>query len=171
MRGFTLIEVVIVVVVIGILAVGVSTALNTVQESRMVACTADLHAMEDMTQQYYMQTRPWTPDRQGLYQWMGNLRKDHYHYVPNNNDRNKGHGNDLDLCDEENPGKSLDNRDCLDIQWVWVCDHNHRELAKYNFSLSRGYVYSVSKTGEKPFLHDLRWWDKKDPNLRRWIGR
>ena len=45
-----------------------------------------------------------------------------YHYFPNNVDFNRGHGNDLDICDEENPGNSGSNRDCNTDASVCACE-------------------------------------------------
>ncbi len=44
-------------------------------------------------------------------------------------DANKGHGNDLDGFDEDNPGNSVRPQD--DIEFVIVCQHNHADLADY----------------------------------------
>jgi len=114
-KGFSMMELVVSVATIGILVLATSSYLNTVKESRMIACTADLHTMETMVEQVYEQSRPWIPTWEEVQGLAGARWKDHYHYLPNNTDLNKGHGNDLDLCDEENPGKSLQNRNCLDI--------------------------------------------------------
>ena len=181
-KGFSMMELVVSVATIGILVLATSSYLNTVKESRMIACTADLHTMETMVEQVYEQSRPWIPTWEAVQGLAGARWKDHYHYLPNNTDLNKGHGNDLDLCDEENPGKSLQNRNCLDIQWVIVCDHDHGELGKYNFALALDTVYSVAsnatKNWKKPyvpaepaFLHELTWWEQPDPQLQKWIGR
>jgi prepilin-type N-terminal cleavage/methylation domain-containing protein len=181
-KGFTLVEIIVGLAIIAILTVISVSLLNTTEETKMVACVADLAAMETLVEQAYEQTRPWTPSWEEVQQIAGTHWNEHYHYIPNNNDLNRGHGNDLDLCDEENPGKSLTQRECLDIQWVIVCDHNHGDLAKYNFAISKDRVYSVAtnatKSWKRPyvpaepaFLQDLIWWEGPDPNLQRWIGR
>lgn len=187
MKGFSLVETIVVVFILGLLAAIVFGMVNTTPETKLIACAADLVAMEQMTEQYYEQSRPWVPTQEDLYNWMENRRKEHYHYLPNNSDLNKGHGNDIDLCDEENPGASLDGRNCLEIKWAWVCDHNHVDLAKYVFITDAGTpivvpldaVYTGKpKKGETrsligkhpdPFLKDLDIWLAKDPGLRRFI--
>jgi len=181
-KGFTLIEIMGALCVLGLLIGASVSYLNTVKESRMIACTADLHAMETIVEQVYEQTRPWTPTWEQVQEMAGNRWKPEYVYLPNNTDRNKGHGNDLDLCDEENPGNSLADRNCLDIQWVIVCTHNHGKLGKYNFAVSLDTVYSVASNATKnwkrpyvpaepAFLHDLNWWEHPDPNLLKWVLR
>ena len=169
MRGFTLIECVVAIFIIGLLAAAGSTLLNTSDEARLVACAEDLRTMDTIVQQTMEQTFPYVP------QWGEIDRshwKDEYHYILNNSDANKGHGNDLDICDEENPGKSTESRDCLNIKYIIVCDHDHKDLAKYN-ALLDGYgpvVFGGDPSHE--FTRDLTyWWGKKDPNLKKWIGR
>ena len=102
-NGFTLIEVLIVVVIVGILSMIAIRLLNPTPEARMIACCEDLKACETLVEQAAEQTFPRTPTWQEVQGIAGNRWKDHYHYVPNNSDGNAGHGNDLDLCDEENP--------------------------------------------------------------------
>ena len=199
-NGFTLLEIIIVIAVIGILAMIAFSMLNTSDETRLIKCNADMEAYITMTEQIREQTPGHrAPTREEMYGWMereGKHRDPHFHYVPNNSDHNKGHGNDLDLCDEENPGKSLDNRECLDVLYVWVCDHNHTDLAKYVFgsntwgpvivplhqiaNVPKGKGKSKSTvSGEAAtqygngdeFLRSLEYWRLKDPNLQKWIGR
>lgn len=186
-KGFTLIEVTIVILIVGILAAAGIHFFSRSPEARMAACIADLDAMNSIVQQRAEQTFPNFPtwDEIDKSHW-----KDHYHYIPNNTDANKGHGNDLDLCDEENPGASAENRSCLNINYVIVCDHNHGQLAKYNF-ISDGsppvvvptqtILNGKPKKGESrdllkrgngdAFLKDLYYWQAKDPDLVKWIGR
>lgn len=182
MKGFSLVELVVVLALLGLVAGIVVSVVNTTNETKMVACCADLAAMNAIATQAWEQTRPLTPTWEEVEYVADGHWKEHYHYLPNNTDHNKGHGNDLDLCDEENPGKSLAQRNCLDIQWVIVCDHDHGDLAKYNFAIANDYVYSVATNtpkkwkrpyvpAEPAFLHDLTWWEHPDPNLPKWIGR
>ena len=170
-KGFTLIEVIITLVIIGLLAMISVGFASYIQSANLDACAADLRAHAQMSYQLEEQARG-IPDTEFMYQWATH-RKSNYHYVPNNYDANKGHGNDLDLCDEENPGASLDNRECLDIKWVWVCDHNHGDVAKYNFVTSEldVWVVPVKGTEQAPLTKDLNRWTLKDPNLQKWIGR
>jgi prepilin-type N-terminal cleavage/methylation domain-containing protein len=181
-KGFSVVELLVVVAILGIIAVIANKVINTTNETRVVACVDELWSMETIVEQVFEQTRPWTPTWEQVQEMAGNRWDPHFHYLPNNSDRNKGHGNDLDLCDEENPGASLSTRDCLNIPWVIVCDHDHKDLVAYNFAVGMDRVYSVATNtpkkmkrpyvpAEPAFLHDLIFWEAADPNLRRWIGR
>ena len=44
----------------------------------------------------------------------------------------------LDGIDEENPGDSSKNRERKDIQFVIVCQHDHKDLAEYVFIEDEG---------------------------------
>jgi hypothetical protein len=70
-------------------------------------------------------------------------------------DPNKGHGNDLDGIDEENPGNSGDKRKKKDIKFVVLCQHNHKHLADY--------VYLVDN--EPPVIVK----DGNDPGYERFV--
>jgi len=171
-NGFTLIEILIAVVIIGILAAIAIRTIAPTKEARLVACAADLDAMNSLVQQTMEQTFPYIPDWSEIQGVAEGRWNKHFHYVPNNSDANKGHGNDLDICDEENPGASAANRDCLNIKYIIVCDHDHTGVAKYN-ALLDGYgpiVFGGDPNHE--FTRSLTfWWGEKDPNLQKWIGR
>ena len=189
-NGFSLIEVVVTVFVVGLVASIAVKALNLTEEARMFACCEDFKSCETLVEQAAEQTYPRTPTWQEVQGIAGNRWKDHYHYVPNNSDANAGHGNDLDLCDEENPGASTENRDCLNIRFVIVCDHNHGELADYNAVLDgigpvvfpvvaidskkpkKGEVKEMFQTGNgDEFLRGLTYWRLANPNFTKWVSR
>jgi hypothetical protein len=70
------------------------------------------------------------PDRDKLWNkiWSG-VGPRGYWYALDNDDPNKGHGNDLDGYDEQNPGKAP--RTDRNIYFVLVCEHDHGSLADY----------------------------------------
>jgi prepilin-type N-terminal cleavage/methylation domain-containing protein len=174
-RGFTVAEVLIVVAVVGLLTMAATQLLNPHKESRVIACAADAQAMRTIVEETYLQTFPEVPSWEQVQSIAETRWNPHYHYIPNNHDANKGHGNDLDICDEENPGKSSEQRDCLDIKYIIVCDHNHGEMARYIAVLGdhgvRAFPHERDGGRDQRFLRDLMWWQGKDPNLRKWIGR
>jgi len=180
----------VVVVIVGILSMIAIRLLNPTPEARMIACCEDLRSCETLVEQAAEQTYPRTPTWQEVQGIAGNRWKDHYHYVANNSDANAGHGNDLDLCDEENPGASGEDRDCLDIRFVIVCDHDHGDLADYNAVLSdigpvvfpvvaidskkpkKGEIKDMFQRGNgDEFLRDLTYWRLANPNLTKWVDR
>lgn len=172
MKGFTLVELIVTVAVLGVLALAVGASLMPNQEARLIACLDGMDAMHTLVVQTEEQSWPFTPTFEQICQLAGTRWDDHYHYVPNAEDTNNGHGNDLDICDAGNPGASSENRNCLEIKWLIVCDHNHGSLARY-VGLLDGYpIYAFGDAPEDAVLmNDVLRWPYNDPNLRRWIGR
>ncbi len=130
-RGLTLTEVTLLVFMIGILAVIVTVnALNSIERARLVRCMAEVRGIQAAI---IMDS-----DRNRRFQDPATFWANHFHgkkpgpyYYLLDGDPNKGHGNDLDGIDEENPGKSAENRDRDDIKFVVLCQHNHRHLGSY----------------------------------------
>ena len=56
-----------------------------------------------------------------------------YFYTVDSQGANTDHGNDLDGCDEDNPG---DSPRCsgMDIKFVVFCAHDHGDLAEYVYA-------------------------------------
>lgn len=139
-RGFTLTEVIIVVYIISLLAtIGISSVLDGIEKARLACCLLELRGI---------QAAVWMDSDDGA-DFMDPMRfwNSHYHgfkpgpyYYILDGDANKGHGNDLDGVDEENPGNADRDRD--DIKFVIFCQHDHRYLADY--------VYLVD--GEPPVV-------------------
>ena len=171
--GFTLTELIIAIAIIGLVSVIAIRSIAPTPEARLIACAEDLRVMDTLVQQTMEQTFPLVPlwsEVQGL---AGNRWSKHAHYVINSSDADRGHGNDLDLCDEENPGQSSKNRECVDIKYIIVCDHDHIAAdAKYNAIIDGYGTVVFGGNPEHRFTRSLTfWWGKKDPNLQKWIGR
>jgi prepilin-type N-terminal cleavage/methylation domain-containing protein len=174
-RGFSLVEILVALAIIGLVAALATSIMNPTEEADMIACAANAQAMRTLVEQTRNATFPLTPNWEQVKFVAGNGWDSHYHYIPNNHDKNSGHGNDLDICDEENPGNSGTNRDCLDIDFIIVCDHDHGSMAKYVAVLDdygvRAFPNERNGGDDQPYLRDLSWWHGKDPNLRKWIGQ
>lgn len=130
-RGLTLTEVTILVFMIAILAVIVTqSVLNSIERARLVKCMAEVRGIQaaiimdsDRNRHFEDPATFWATHFHG--------KKPGPYYYLLDGDPNKGHGNDLDGIDEENPGKSAENRDRDDIKFVVLCQHNHRHLGSY----------------------------------------
>ena len=190
-NGFTLVEVLVVVFIVGLLAAIAVKVLDPTPEARVIACLANMDAYHSSIET--MRENGPAPTWEQVQAELGSRWKDHYHYLVNNSDPNAGHGNDLDNCDEENPGSSLENRECLEIDYIIICDHDHyRAGIKYNAMVESWYTPDpfaipldtidgklpkvgkpqfLQRGNDHEFLRDIWYWRLKDPNWQRWIGR
>jgi len=155
--GFTFMELIVAVWLIGILSVLALGILNgRIEKAKLARCFVDIRSIQSTV--WTMSDGITWPEYATFwdYAWAGK-RPGPYYYFPNNTDHNAGHGNDLDICDEENPGKSEANRDCKDIEFVIVCQHDHRQLANYVYIEDEG----------PPTI--AGWSSETDPGYDRWI--
>jgi prepilin-type N-terminal cleavage/methylation domain-containing protein len=150
--GFSLNELLIVVAIIGILAVVViGETFNAIEKARLAACMANMVAVRESV---------WAncdggmdfPERGKLWDeiWRGSGPRG-YWYELDNDDANKGHGNDLDGFDEQNPGKAP--RTDRNIYFVLACTHDHGRLADYVYLEDEG-PPQIAMGRDKPI------WDK-----------
>jgi prepilin-type N-terminal cleavage/methylation domain-containing protein len=155
--GYTVIELIIVVWLIAIvstIALGVMD--NRIEQARLARCFVDIRSIQT-TLWSVSDGMTWPmPDTFWQWAWAGK-KPGPYFYLPNNVDRNSGHGNDFDICDEENPGKSEGNRDCKDVEFVVICQHNHRHLANYVYIEDEGPPFLAGYTRDT------------DPGYERWL--
>jgi prepilin-type N-terminal cleavage/methylation domain-containing protein len=174
-KGFSLIECTLAVVVIGILAViSIGKLTGARDAATTVTCLADMESFATEVDALVPSTGPPpTQEQVGDHiDWTGKYRN--YWYLPNNSDFNRGHGNDLDGCDEENPGQSSKNRTCIPMRFVIICRHtthgNHSD-AKYCFKVD-GLPPQIVAYGEfrHTYLRDAQWWPGEDPDFDNWIG-
>jgi prepilin-type N-terminal cleavage/methylation domain-containing protein len=137
-RGFTIAELAVAMMLISILSVLVLGIMNNrVEKAKLAACMIDLRSVQSTV--WSLSDGVTWPSPKDLWQYMwAGKRPGPYFYLVNNSDANSGHGNDMDVCDEENPGESESNRDCQDIEFVIVCQHDHRTLAKYVYIEDEG---------------------------------
>ena len=170
--GFSLIDILIALAIIGVLVTSVHAAYNSwTGVARLERCAVTMEMLASDITTYEMQQRDTLTKAQ--VDWYMPL-PENYWYVPNNVDHNKGHGNDLDGCDEENPGESINNRECIPMRWLILCNHDHSgEGVDYMFRID-GMVPRLvpnSDSTDLPFLRDAAWWLRKDPNFDKWWGR
>ena len=135
--GFSLNELLIAVAIIGILSVvAIGETFNAIEKARLAACMANMVTIRESV---------WAncdggldfPDRETLWNeiWRGSGPSG-YWYALDNDDPNKGHGNDLDGFDEQNPGNAP--RVDRNIYFVLRCEHDHGRLADYVFLEDEG---------------------------------
>ena len=164
-KGFTVVETLITIMVIGILSVIVIGKINGTQgAATTVVCMANIENFASEVQLLKLQGG--APTQQEVREHLNwndgdKNRYDDYWYLPNNSDFNKGHGNDLDGCDEENPGASSENRECIPMRFLIVCKHDghHKDSdAKYIFKTDF-YVPKIVPYGKLPrtYLQDAKW--------------
>jgi type II secretory pathway pseudopilin PulG len=176
-RGFTVLETLVVVMFIGIVAsILIPRFTSITQAATTVKCAANLLSFAEEIELIYLDSP--VPSQADLGNkdigWPNGKWKD-YWYVPNNKDFNSGHGNDLDGCDEENPGKSTPNRECIPMRFLIVCkhqSHGDQSDAKYLF-ITDMYPPQIVPFEEyrHTYLLDAKWWPTEDPGFDAWIGK
>jgi prepilin-type N-terminal cleavage/methylation domain-containing protein len=130
-RGFTLTEVTLAAVLIALLvAIAVPSWRNGVERARLARCMAELRGIQAAIWADSNDGKRFMQPAEFWASHFNGRKPGPYHYLLDG-DPNKGHGNDLDGIDEENPGKSSENRDKNDIRFVVLCQHDHKFLADY----------------------------------------
>jgi len=175
-KGFSVIEAVIVVMVIGLVTTILIPRIKGVtQAATTVKCAAELYSFaEEIELRWIDSGAPSQEELKGKDIGWPNGRWKDYWYMPNNSDFNSGHGNDLDGCDEENPGASTKNRDCIPMRFVIICkhqSHGNEGDAKYLFVTDMYPPMIVPfEQYRHTYLQDAKWWPKEDPGFDKWIG-
>ena len=153
-RGWTLVEVLVMGVIIVILStIGIGMYRNQQEKTKLVKCMAEVRGIQaavmNMGDGRYIPGAEYFWDQT----WPEGRKHGPYYYIVDG-DPNKGHGNDLDGVDEQNPGAS--DPDKKDIKFVIFCQHDHGDLGKY-----------VYLTDEEPptIVHG----SDDDPNYTRFI--
>jgi prepilin-type N-terminal cleavage/methylation domain-containing protein len=150
--GFSFNEVLIVVAIVGILSVVViGEMLDAIEKARLAACLANMVTIRESVWENCDGGLDF-PTRDQLWNdvW-GGVGPRGYWYEIDNDDPNKGHGNDLDGYDEQNPGKAP--RVDRNIYFVLVCEHDHGRLADYVYLEDDGSPTIAMAADPKPI-----WW-------------
>jgi hypothetical protein len=137
-RGLTITELAVALMLISILSViGIGILNGRIEKAWLARCHCELRSIQSTV--WMLSDGVTWPERSTFWEkaWDGK-KPGPYYYLANYSDANKGHGNDIDFCDEENPGNSWTNRDCKDIRFVVFCQHNHRHLANYVYIEDEG---------------------------------
>jgi len=156
-RGFTLVEILIILVVLATLtAIIVPVYKNHAEKAKLARCMADLRSLQ-------AEVWNWTPDGMILPDaqtfWdeaYGGTKPGPFVYLVDG-DPNKGHGNDLDGIDEENPGKSWENLEKKDIQFVILCQHDHGDLADYVYVTETGPPKIANSDNDPGYERFIKW--------------
>jgi prepilin-type N-terminal cleavage/methylation domain-containing protein len=154
-RGFTLSELLVVVFLIGLLsAIAINKVVDSLEKVRLARCKLELRGIQEEVWDAYVENGEFIdPATYWEVKWRGRRPGPYFYLV--DGDANKGHGNDLDGIDEDNPGASGDKRKGKDIDFVVLCQHDHKHLADY--------VYLVDN--EPPMIADA----SNKPGYERFI--
>jgi prepilin-type N-terminal cleavage/methylation domain-containing protein len=161
--GFTLTEMIIVVYVLGLVsAIVSSTFIDKFDKARLARCMVEMRGIQSAVA-LYSQDGVYIPDPKEFWAmaFPGGKRPGPYFYLIDG-DPNKGHGNDLDGIDEENPGKSWLNLERLDIKFVILCQHDHKDLASYVYVSDDSRPY-LAQPGNDPGYDDFIKWEFGGP--------
>jgi hypothetical protein len=136
--GMSLCEIVVCLVIIAILAVITLGLVNDkIEKAKLAQCFVNIRSIQSKVWSLSDGTEWPEPATFWDFAWAGK-KPGPYYYFANTSDANRGHGNDWDFCDEENPGKSAQNRECKDIRFVILCQHHHHNLANYVYIEDEG---------------------------------
>jgi len=149
-RGFSAVEVMVAVAVITVIAgIVIPNVLSEYEKARVSACNAEIDLMKTVA--LNMGDGKYIPTPEEFWgEGFPSAEAGEYYYIVDNQDANKGHGNDLDGCDEDNPGSSPG---CLgmDIKFVVFCAHDHGEYGEYVYATEKSPPTVVLADEEDPY--------------------
>ncbi len=155
--GFTLTEMIVVVYVAGLLSAIVTSAfIDQMEKARLARCMSELRGIQSAVF-VYSPNGIQIPDPQDFWPMAFPAGRPGPYYYLIDGDPNKGHGNDLDGIDEENPGSSWQNREKLDIRFVVLCQHDHGNLADYVYVTDVGPPQIATTKSDPGYANFIKW--------------
>ena len=155
--GFTLTEVLVVVFIIGLLsAIAISKIIDSLEKARLARCMLELRGIQEVVWDAYTENGVFLdPATFWQVKWGGRRPGPYYYLV--DGDANKGHGNDLDGIDEDNPGASGDKRKGKDIKFVVLCQHDHKHLADYVYVVDNEPPVVADSDNQPGYERFIKW--------------
>jgi type II secretory pathway pseudopilin PulG len=134
--GLTLLEMIVTLWLISMLSVIMLATVNgRIEKARLAKCMTDLRSIQSTAYAHSDGVHFLGPKDFWKIAWAGK-KPGPYFYLPDNEDPNAGHGNDIDSFDEINPGAAP--REDKDLKFVVICQHDHGLLADYVYVEDEG---------------------------------
>ena len=162
--GYTLAEIMVVLMTISILSVlALGIVDGRIEKARLARCMLELRSIQSTVFTHSGGGWP-LPDQSSFWDvaWSG-IKPGPYWYMVDG-DPNKGHGNDLDGIDEDNPGNSGNNRNAKDIQFVVICQHDHGSLGWYVYLEDEGRPQIATAKDNPGYHRFIKWVDNPPGN-------
>jgi len=155
--GFTLTEVIAAVYITALLsAIVTSTFIDKREKARLARCMVEMRGVQAAVY-IYSPNGINLPDPEDFWPMAYPAGRPGPYFYLLDGDPNKGHGNDLDGIDEENPGKSWKNREKLDIRFAIICQHDHGDLADYVYVTDAGPPQIATKDDDPGYERFIKW--------------
>ena len=149
-RGMTILEALAAIAVIVVVAgVVLPNVYHEYEKARLANCKAELDLMKAVA--YDIGDGRYIPTPEEFWgEGFPDAQEGEYYYIVDSQDANKGHGNDIDGCDEDNPGSSPR---CpgMDVKFVVFCAHDHGDLAKYVYATDQDSPIVVLPGADDPY--------------------
>lgn len=148
-RGFTVLEALVTIAVISVIGgVVIPSVFAEYQQAHLSNCVAQLEQMKAVAHDLGVSGSVPNPTEFWA-EGFPDAEDGEYYYIVDEQDANKGHGNDLDGCDEDNPGTSPP---CAgtDITFVVLCNHDHGQFGSYIYATDQVSPTVVEVDGDDP---------------------
>ncbi len=160
--GYTLAEIMVVLMIVSILAVlALGIVDGRIEKARLARCMVEMRSIQSTIFTHSGGGWP-LPDPRTFWDiaWAG-VKPGPYWYMVDG-DPNNGHGNDIDGIDEDNPGKSGDNRTAKNIQFAVICQHDHGKLGWYVYVEDQD-PPRIATASDNPGYHRFIKWVNNPP--------